>query len=211
MRKKNMKSRIQFLVFSFMMFIVVACGSDVNTPDANDIAGQANGTEVIAPATAESGIPGSAGRGKAEFTFSGGINETFTGEAMHMIQETSAGGVFQLAIYSYQDENNFTAISISNMKGKADLGDFALTDDSEYLVGFMQNVAGVMSVGGLNSGQLSLAAGGNSGLSGTLSFEGDLVTGSNYEDSRSVTVAATFEAAAGTTEDLPKGLGARGE
>lgn len=197
------------LILTCMLFLVAGCNSEVNSAASADAASGAGDSKAVPPQLVNSNTPSASGDGQAEFSFAGGIEATYSGDAMHMIQETSAGDAFILTVYNYQDELNFTAISIANMTGKAQLGEFALTDESDFKVAFLQNVSGVMSFGGPDSGRLVLGSGDGSTLTGTLNFSGDMMTGTDYENTKPVTVEATFVAREGTMDDLPKGLGAQ--
>lgn len=201
-----MAIRFQLLMFALSISLVSACGNDTNTAGVNEAAASTNETASQDSQALDPGPASTGNRGKAELTFSGGFEDALTGEAMHMTQETSAGGVFLLTIYSYQSKNDFTAISIVNMKGAASAGSHILNGDSDYKVAMMRKVAGVQFIGSPDSGELVINSTGSSVMSGSVSFALGMMIGADDEDVTYFDVEAIYEAVNGEPVDLPAGL-----
>lgn len=183
------------LVFSLTLFWLSACGDGESAPG---VAG------AVATNAAPSGE--TVGQGGAVIIISQGDETSLDGDAMYMMQSNADIELLLLSVYHYQNENDFTAISIANMKGEAKPGTYDINGDSDFKVAMIRKVAGVQSIGGPQSGQLVIFTSDSSRITGSFMFTMEMATDMDHENIIYFGVHGTFEAFKGEHTDLPAGL-----
>lgn len=166
--------------------------------------------------------------GHSEVRFSGGIEEQFTGSALHFVQELGSQGRLVLTLYRYESDADFTAISLMFRDTAPERRVYAINEDvtkSEVITAVLMKRQGKTLMGtpataelqvengqfGLdppaNAGELMLDSNDGKTLKGTLSFKGEMVIGGDTDKIVPFRAEATFESAANMPGNLPGVLG----
>jgi len=160
--------------------------------------------------------------GHAEVSFSGGVEEQFSGSAMYLTQELPTGDRLVLTLYRYESDDDLTAISMVFPADTAKAGSYEVREDvreSDITTAMMRMSDGSMYIGGPVSGEavfvdgrLDLQANAVAGelvietvsgnqMTGTLMFKGEMIKLGDTENQVKFDLEATFEAVAGKAED----------
>lgn len=181
---------------------------------------------------AVSGLGSAAERiGHSKATFSGGVEEQFSGSAMHLNQELTGESRLLLTLYRYQSDADFTAISLLFSGDTAEPGTYQIREDAnetDVITVVLKVSEGTTYLGtpapgqaviengridpeaNTTAGELIIQPANENTLSGTLTFKGELLELGETENRATFVLEATFESAAGEAEDLPGMLGQPG-